>query len=158
MLRLRGAACLVWAAPVCSSFVWVARSSTGRSRAWPYGNLRYRGVRLANQMMVRTNDMSGLVPEVRLLFVRTCLILEFAAIRGQAWVCEQPSSSVLFLCERFQSLLRKYGGWRINIKLGRFGSATPKMLTFRPWIYTICFVFPCVASLCSGWWDPIYGC
>lgn len=51
VMRLRPGGAL-WGAPVCSSWVWISRSSTGRSKKRPEGNKAFAPVKEANKMVV----------------------------------------------------------------------------------------------------------
>lgn len=74
------AGCMTFWAPVCSTWVWMSRSSTWR-RIWrPLGNESFATVRNANIMVSRV-----------------ALCLHILAIRCVIWAVEQPLTSVLRL-------------------------------------------------------------
>ena len=77
ILRLKEGA-LVFSGLPCSSFVWVSRSTTCRSKAYPMGDSSKPSTRRGN-----------------LLAVRWVLGVVVALVRRCQWGCEQPSSSLL---------------------------------------------------------------
>ena len=106
---------LQWWATVCSTWVWMSRSSTFRSARNPLGDLRLSCVVLANAQVARMTLLSLL-----------------ASSRGASWALEQPSSSVMNrtphlkmlekLCPRFA-----LGAWReFYTEMGAFGACTKK--------------------------------
>ena len=66
---------MLWAAPVCSSWVWISRSRTGRSALNASGDLKHLSVRIANRMV----DF-------------TVLLIVVAYARGVEVYLEQPCS------------------------------------------------------------------
>ena len=76
VVRLRFAG-MCWAAPVCSSWVWVGRYQTERTSNNPASNKINMSVNMANRM------------------VFTCLLLLVAFARGAYIYVEQPLSSLL---------------------------------------------------------------
>ena len=70
---------LVWSGQVCSTWVWLARSSTRRTWELPLGNLLCPCVRAGNAMAARTSFFA-------------C----FCYARGLDFVVEQPASSLLW--------------------------------------------------------------
>ena len=76
-LRLREGG-LLWAAVECSTWVFLSRSTYGRSKRRPAGDLDHAAVRIANRMAERTVMLSVL-----------------AASRGAKIVIENPQSSLL---------------------------------------------------------------
>jgi len=69
---------LGWFATVCSTWVWVSRSSTGRTSENVYGNTALQCVRLANLMVTRTT-----------------ILAIYMMCRNIRWMLEQPSSSLM---------------------------------------------------------------
>jgi hypothetical protein len=105
-------------APVCSSWLWVARNATKRSTLDPLGDIRFQGVRDANKMVSRV-----------------VLLLELLTIMGVVWILEQPVSSLLSMHPRFQAFLLKWGGaYRHNVKMCWYGGAFTK----PTWLYSFC--------------------
>jgi len=94
---------IVFLAPVCSSWVWVCRSGSGRCAAFPLGDTSKRFVRHGNAMVSRT-----------------VLLLWILEARGVFWVLEQPLSSLLYLHCRFQQFLRIRPVYRINFFMQSF--------------------------------------
>jgi hypothetical protein len=76
VVRLRFAG-MCWAAPVCSSWVWVGRYQTERTSNNPASNKINMSVNMANRM------------------VFTCLLLLVAFARGAYIYVEQPLSSLM---------------------------------------------------------------
>lgn len=107
VLRLRPGS-LLWMGIVCSSWVWISRSSTGRDAACVLGNAS-QTVRTANTMVSRA---------VILIYV--------AAAKGIVVVLEQPSSSLLYLHPRFQSMLAVVPMFKSLHWLGLFGAESSK--------------------------------
>lgn len=102
-----GAAAL--AAPVCGSWVFMSRGSTGRSRSRPMGDLTCKSTRLGN-----------------LLCARTLVILWLCAAQSVWFVLEQPSSSLMELHCLFQRFIRRIPLRKLTIRMADFGSATAK--------------------------------
>ena len=112
-------------ATVCSTWVWVSRSSTGRSAVKPEG-FDTEAVRSANCMVERT-----------------VLLLLLCAARGCHFILEQPASSVMEFMPCVQHLKRCIGSsWTcIFTYMGMFGhdcwkpthlySSTPKVLALK---------------------------
>ncbi len=100
---------LVWLAPVCGSWVFVSRSSTGRCKAFPMGRGGSNSVRIGNLMVSRL-----------------VLLLHLLKAKGCMWVVEQPASSLLYLHTRFQDWLKHSDVFRIHMDMGAFGHPTQK--------------------------------
>ena len=83
---------LFWGAPVCRSWVYISRSSTGRSSDNVLGDLRNSRVRYANAMVSRL-----------------CFLLVLCIKRGVWWIIEQPLSSLMFAHPLFLRLLKRWG-------------------------------------------------
>jgi hypothetical protein len=82
MLQVRGRGILHFAT-VCSSWVMINRSTSGRSPYWPLGDTSHQYVRDANTMVSRT-----------------VLLALFGLALGFDWALEQPSSSLMFFHPR----------------------------------------------------------
>jgi hypothetical protein len=105
VLRLkRGSFC--WLAPVCGSWVFISRSSTGRCKAYPMGRSTSKSVKEGNKMVSRVAML------IYLLAAKRCW-----------WIIEQPSSSLLYLHTRIQEILMKGGIkiYRTYLELGAYG-------------------------------------
>ena len=96
-------------APPCSSFVWVSRNSTKRSRANPVGDESIVGVRMANLIVARV--------------IVLCLL---AMKRGIHFMLEQPASSLMRKMPVFQKVARHFNIFEFFTWMGMFGSPTPK--------------------------------
>ena len=101
-------------APVCSTWVYLARSSTGRSAGWPAG-FDNSTCRNANVMVARA-----------------CLMIAICCAKQVWWLLEQPSGSLLELHPRFQELAAMLQIFRKFIQMGRFGAGSKK----GTWLYS----------------------
>jgi hypothetical protein len=103
-------------APVCSTWVWMSRFSTGRSEASPMAwESKCSAVWGANQMVSR--------------FV---LLLRLAEALGALWVFEQPVNSLMQRHDRFQELFSALNVRRTSWYLGDFGAQSKK----PTWLYS----------------------
>ena len=114
MYEPRQACAVLHFAPVCSSWVWINRSSSGRSVDCPLGDVSQRYVSDANCMVSRV---------VFLALLATCLNLRF--------LIEQPASSIMNHHPKFKHmmLLAERGVLSINTThtwFGMFGGTSPK--------------------------------
>lgn len=78
---------LLFAAPVCSSWVWMSRGSTFRSKERPLGDERVECVQQGN-----------------LQVSRLVLVLLYASFSGCTWIVEQPVSSLMWSHPRMEWL------------------------------------------------------
>ena len=115
--------CLLWLAPVCSSFIFMSKGSTWRTWVNPLGDIRYFSVRKANVMASR------------------CVLLcRLAHALGIIFILEQPISSTFHWLGRFQDMVRALRGllWVIlNVMMGAYGGSSQKSLKLwgnRQWI------------------------
>lgn len=69
---------LLWAGTPCSTWVFLARGSTGRSQGHPLGREDTRSVSDAN-----------------LVVSRVALLILLAVARGASWIVEQPTTSLM---------------------------------------------------------------
>ena len=102
-------------APVCSSWIWLNRASSGRSRLCPLGYHWIPRVRQANVMVSRAALM--------------CILL---TSRGILRLLEQPKNSAMECHPRFQWLVKRLGVYRVSINMGDYGGETLK----PSWIYS----------------------
>jgi hypothetical protein len=102
-------------APVCSTWVWMSRGSTGRSGLNPLGNLR-----------------SSKVSDANIMVSRVCLIIMICLAKGIFFVCEQPRGSLLELHPRFQAMVKKVSLVRKHVVMKDFGGTSEK----ATWLYT----------------------
>ena len=99
---------------VCSSWVFLSRSSTGRTKS----NIRGYNSCLA----ARTgNTQVG----------RMVLALLLLQVRGACWILEQPNSSIMYLHHAMQWLWRRYPWVTVGTNMGAFGGPTPKPTKLR---------------------------
>ena len=101
-------------APVCSSWVWISRSKTGRTVAYPLGfQDRY------------------LVNAANIQVARCVMLIELLMVRAIHWVLEQPMSSWLFRHPLFQRMLRRHEGkvFQFSFNMGILGAPTGKPTT-----------------------------
>ena len=97
--------------PVCSSWVFLSRSTTQRSLLCPLGNPRVRCVAQGNEMVARL-----------MLFI---LVM---CMKGVWWLIEQPSSSLMHCHPRFAWMMRSLPG-KIHkqfVWLGAYGAESKK--------------------------------
>jgi hypothetical protein len=114
VLRIRRG-CGFLAAPVCSSWIWLNRFTSGRSAADPLGHWYRPYVREANTQVVRV--------------VILCLI---AAALGLSFIVEQPEGSLLEQHPRWQHLCRMTQVFRHTIRMWDYGAQSEK----PTWIYS----------------------
>lgn len=96
-------------APVCSNWIWLVRSVSGRCSAYPLGYYWIPEVEWSNSMVSRV-----------------VIILKIMKALGSPWVIEQPLSSVLYLHPRFQEFLNSGEVYRITLDMFQFGADTAK--------------------------------
>ncbi len=70
---------LIIIAAQCSSWVWISRSTMGRSRERPYGDLHWPQV-------VEGNTLNA----------HTAILRRLAHMIGAHWIVEQPASNLFF--------------------------------------------------------------
>jgi type IV secretory pathway TrbD component len=97
------------AAPVCSSYSWMSRHTTGRRKHRPLGHRRFVKVVRANTMVARV---------ILQIWVWQAL--------GIWWVVEQPGRSVMEYHPRFQELFRRFTIYKKHICMGNYGADTRK--------------------------------
>lgn len=105
-------------ATVCSTWVWICRSSTLRSPQNPLGNTSSPAVAEANAMVSRM-----------------ALLICFLSARFIGWVLEQPASSLMIRHPRMQ-MIKEFGQsdagaaltefHEVSTNMGGFGAATKK--------------------------------
>ena len=100
---------MLWTAPVCSSWVWISRSRTGRSTLNASGNLKHLSVRTANRMV----DF-------------TVLLIVVAYARGVEVYLEQPCSSVMPHYPCVEALFAWITMYKLPTSLGNFGADSTK--------------------------------
>eukprot|EP00969_Alexandrium_andersonii_P091639 4044877-Alexandrium_andersonii.AAC.1 len=88
---------LVWFAVVCSTWVFMSRSSTGRN------------------VCVLGNG-SACTKYANVMVHRVCLLCELASSCNVKWVIEQPTSSTMHRHPRFEQMLAKHKACGIATK------------------------------------------
>ena len=114
---------LVWFGPPCSSWVWISRRHSRRSRDDVAGDRSSAWVNKANMVAQRVSELA-----------RVC------AARHVRYVIEQPRSSLLFLYPQVAEALRGTRADRVSLELGRAGSPTPKPIILvgtARWLRTV---------------------
>lgn len=96
---------IFWAAPPCSTWVWLARHSTGRHLSWA-GH--------AGNEYVHSQNV---------LVTRLVHILVLCIKRNVKWIVEQPASSTMFEHPHFKWLFKRFGCsiYTISLQMGAFG-------------------------------------
>ena len=104
---------MLWTAPPCSSWVWIGRSSTSRTRESPLGNTDHEKVHMANVLVSR----------VTLLMI-AAIIMHNARV----WA-EQPSSSIMEFHPRWQQFNENLEGALHTIRfwMQPYGGTSPKL-------------------------------
>jgi hypothetical protein len=121
VLRLRPSGFL-WAAPPCSSWVFLSKNSTGRRKCTPLG--------FQENFRVSWNNT---------LVHRLCCLLELATSFQIFWILEQPTSSTLWQHPRCIKLLERHGSsiHRAHTYMGMYGGESPKgmkLVGTAPWL------------------------
>ena len=113
---------LCWMAFPCSSWVFISRGSSKRSRLRPQGRRRYAKVVEANRLARRVVYAARYVEK-----------------KGAYWVLEQPVSSLVYEYPPMRSLLKQPGVWEIRVPLGQYGATSLiHVCTKPPWhVYSI---------------------
>ena len=101
---------VLWAAPPCSSWVWISRSSTGR------------GEQIHGSGSETVTAQNALVE-------RLVLALEICASRGVAWIIEQPSSSLMWEYPAMRACLQRHAAAEVRLDMGAYGADSPKPTT-----------------------------
>lgn len=102
---------LLWLAPVCSSWIFINRATSGRSQLLPLGD-----------------EAKPYVREANLMVSRTALLVWLAHGMGLDWVIEQPQSSILHMHPRIQDLNQRTDVRQAQLALGAFRAETKKPL------------------------------
>jgi hypothetical protein len=90
---------IVILAPVCASWSWMSRSSTGRSLIEPLGS-----------------DTSPSAIEGNEMVSRVIMVLKLIIARGCIFVLEQPSGSLMSQHPRFQTFLGDHSIWKVSVR------------------------------------------
>ena len=98
---------LLWAAPPCSSWVFMSRGSYGRAR------------QIEGDGSPRPTANNALVE-------RLVLALEFCATRGCVWIIEQPGTSIMFEYPAMQRRLERQRAVKVRLDMGAYGAESQK--------------------------------
>ena len=114
VLRLKANGFSSWGA-VCSSWIWVVRSTSQRSKTNPLGDTSKEFVRIGNQMVAR----------MALLL----LVLDASAC---VWLLEQPASSLMALHPYLAWVFESHANvFQCQTSMGGFGATTRKPTVLR---------------------------
>jgi len=100
---------VLWAAPPCSTWVFLSRHSTGRGRD-PSGNWQ-------------TSDY---IASQNALVCRLLLLARLCIARGVYYIIEQPRSSCMFKYGPFAEFLKKHPATSVCTEMGAFGMMAEK--------------------------------
>lgn len=95
-------------APVCSTWVWISRGSTGRRDWRPLG------------------DNTAKVNEANAMVVRVLSLLFMVSAMGLFWIVEQPSTSLMELHPHWQWFITVVPVFRHTIHMRDFGGESQK--------------------------------
>ena len=101
---------LCWLAVPCSSWLFMSRHTTGRSRLTVRGRRRYQKVRSANRVARRV-----------------CYLITYLESKGCFWVIENPNSSILWHYEPMRRLLDRKGVYALTVCLGLYGASSQNL-------------------------------
>lgn len=102
-----GSGCL--SAPVCSSWVFMSRGTTCRTKARPLGRSDNEGVHNGNVMTARV-----------------LILMLLASAKGIFWLLEQPASSIMEHHPCFQEVLGMVHLVKKTIYMQNYGGTSPK--------------------------------
>lgn len=100
---------LFWAAPPCSTWVFLSRHSTGRHKN-PSGNWK----------------TSAYVASQNALVCRLLLLARLCIARGVHYIIEQPRSSCMFAYGPFATFLKRHPALSVFTEMGAFGMMAEK--------------------------------
>ena len=101
----------IWAAPVCSSWIWISRSGSGRNSKTPGGDTRLNRVRSGNIMVVRL-----------------VLIFLVCWVRGVHLFLENPMSTIIHQFSPLKELLECLMPFKETVHMGPYGTEVSKPL------------------------------
>ena len=114
VLRLKTNGFSSWGT-VCSSWIWVCRSTSQRSKENPLGDVTKEFVRIGNQMVARM-----------------ALLLLVLEARGCCWILEQPASSLMAFHPYLSWLFDNHANvFECRTSMGGFGAPTRKPTVLR---------------------------
>jgi hypothetical protein len=165
---------IVMMAPVCSTWVFLSRSKTLRSHAYPLGFHGHPHPRHTWLLGLDSGEVSHSPPlrsqphaatltcmcdlmartllyqrvrEANTMVARCVMLCLLLSARGVCWVLEQPQNSMLQYHPRFQQLLSSVTVYAITFNMQRLGAATVKPTTSDIAI-VLCCQMRCHAYLC----------
>ena len=100
---------VLWAAPPCSTWIFLSRHSTGRDKD-PSGNWQ----------------TSAYVASQNALVCRLLLLARLCIARGVYYIIEQPRSSCMFEYAPFAAFLQKHPATSVSTEMGAFGMKAEK--------------------------------
>ena len=103
----------VWAAPVCASWIWIARSGSGRSAKTPGGDTGIDRVRDGNMMVVRL-----------------VMIFLVCWARGVHLWLENPMSTIIHEFSPLKELLLCIMPFKVTTEMSAYGTEVSKPLMF----------------------------
>jgi len=109
-----------WYAPVCSSWGFLCRKQSMRTKENPLGNLSVPWVLQGNNQLIRVTLV--------------CLLLH---LLGMEFVVESSMSSLITHVRYFRALMLLSGAYQHTCWLGHFGAPSPKpvkLMTTAPWV------------------------
>ena len=98
-----------WSGIVCTTWIWISRSTYGRSNAWPQGDLTKKKVRQGNKMVSR---------EMILTLVLAC--------KAAHQFIEAPASTIMHKYITFKAVIRFLKLGCSKHWLGNYGAESPK--------------------------------
>ncbi len=111
LLRVRRGG-LFWIGTQCSTWVWINRKTSGRSKENPLGNTTHRSV-------VEGNELNA----------RVALLCAIAYATSVTWVIEQPASSLFYSTRDMGIVMARSGAQIVHTWLGGFGHPMKKPTT-----------------------------
>ena len=102
----------IWMAPVCSSWIWLSRSGSGRTREAAHGNTAVSWVRSGNRMVVRL-----------------VLVMIVAWIRGCHLFLENPMTTVVNFFSPMREAIQCLLNFKVTLPLSAYGSSSHKFIT-----------------------------
>ena len=100
---------LLWLATVCSTWVFMCRGTSQRSKIDPLGRTELPCVRSANLMVSRC-----------------ALLMRLCHAKGGTWILEQPMSSLMIYHPRLQEILRESETFVTNFNMGAYNAPSKK--------------------------------
>ena len=163
---------IVMMAPVCSTWVFLSRSKTLRSHAYPMGfpghspspahlapwigfgvcptvpplrSQPHAATLTCMCDLVARTSLYQRVREANTMVARCVMLCLLLSARGVCWVLEQPVNSMLQYHPRFQQLLSSVTVYAITFNMQRLGAATVKPTTSDiAIVYMLSNAIPCL--------------